>query len=220
MTTLSSKFLEVLIDIDKIDIEKMSSKIRQTVGIIGRARGFMNGAQLLLLYNTMVLPHLQYCLLNWGNFKGDGNLGLSGGILSLQKSLVRIVATSNNPVSHTDPLFAKFAVLKIDDLFEQRKRIFSLRLSRGMLPSGVASLFERASHSYNTRGARSNLYVGSSDARSMLYIVPKCWNSLPSALKASPSINSFRDMSKRGLLAPYSRFVCCVGGCLSCPRVG
>ena len=86
MTTLSSKFLEVLIDIDKIDIEKMSSKIRQTVGIIGRARGFMNGAQLLLLYNTMVLLHLQYCLLNWGNFKGDGNLGLRGGILSLQKT--------------------------------------------------------------------------------------------------------------------------------------
>ena len=218
-----SKFLGVLIDKDiswRGHIGKISNKVRQTVGIIGRARGFMNGAQLLLLYNTMVLPHLQYCLLNWGNFKGDGNLGLSGGILSLQKSLVRIVATSNNPVSHTDPLFAKFAVLKIDDLFEQRKRIFSLRLSRGMLPSGVASLFERASHSYNTRGARSNLYVGSSDARSMLYIVPKCWNSLPSALKASPSINSFRDMSKRGLLAPYSRFVCCVGGCLSCPRVG
>ena len=76
------------------------TKIRQTMGIIGRARGFMNGAQLLLLYNTMVLPHLQYCLLNWGNFKGDGNMGLRGGLVSLQKSLVRIIAASTNPISH------------------------------------------------------------------------------------------------------------------------
>ena len=68
-----SKFLGVLID-NKISwqghIRGTISKIRQTMGIIGRARGFMDGAQLLLLYNTMVLPHLQYCLLNWGNFGG------------------------------------------------------------------------------------------------------------------------------------------------------
>ena len=57
--------------------------IKQTMGIIGRARGFMDRAQLLLLYNTMVLPHLQYCLQNWGNFKGDGNLGLRDGLMSL-----------------------------------------------------------------------------------------------------------------------------------------
>ena len=191
-----SKFLGVLIDKEiswRGHINRISNKIRQTVGIIGRARGFMNGAQLLLLYNTMVLPHLQYCLLNWGNFKGDGNLGLSGGILSLQKSLVRIIATSNNPVSHTDPLFAKFAVLKIDGLYEQRLRVFAFKLFRGMLPSGVASLFKKVSHSYNTRGARSNLYIGCSDSKSLIYIAPKCWNSLPSALKASPSINSFKD---------------------------
>ena len=75
------------------------NRIRQTVGIIGRARGFMTGPQLLLLYNTMVLPHLQYCLLNWGNFSGDGNSGLRAGLMSLQKSLVRIITESNNPIS-------------------------------------------------------------------------------------------------------------------------
>ena len=214
-----TKFLGVLIDKDiswRGHIGKVLTRVRQTMGIIGRARGFMNGPQLLLLYNTMVLPHLQYCLLNWGNFKGDGNSGLRGGLVSLQKSLVRIIAESRNPISHTDPLFAKLAILKMDDLFAQRIRIFSYKLSRNLLPIGVSSLFDRVSHNHRTRGASSNLYVARSDGKSIRSIAPKHWNSLPSDLRNSPSISSFRDGSKRGLLAPYSAFVCSVAGCPSC----
>ena len=89
-----SKFLGVIIDKDlswRGHIANVRSRLSQTIGIIGRARSFMNGAQLLLLYNTMVLPHLQYCLLNWGNFGGDANLKFRNEILTLQKSLVRII---------------------------------------------------------------------------------------------------------------------------------
>ena len=109
-----SKFLGVLIDSTlswRGHIGKVKSQIKGTIGIIGRARGFMNGPQLLLLYNTMVLPYLQYCLLNWGNFEGDSNKGLRGELWTLQKSLVRIVGESNNPISHTTPLFAKLGIL-------------------------------------------------------------------------------------------------------------
>ena len=180
----------------------------------------MNGAQLLLLYNTMVHPHIQYCLLNWGNFKGDGNIGLRGGLTSLQKSLVRIIGASNNPISHKDPLFARLAILKIDDLFAHQVRIFSYKLSRNMLPSGVSSLFDRVEHKYGTRGASSNLYVARSDIRSIRNIAPKYWNSLPSKLKVSPSLGSFKDASKRSLLAPYAAFSCGMRGCPSCPVSG
>ena len=81
-----SKFLGVYIDKDiswRVHIGKIITKISQTVGIIGRARSFMDGPQLSLLYNTMVLPHLQYCLINWGNFEGDRNLGLRDRLLAL-----------------------------------------------------------------------------------------------------------------------------------------
>ena len=67
-----SKFLGVFIDKDiswRVHIGKVATKLMQTMGIIGRARRLMNRAQLLQLYNTMVLPYIQYCLLNWGNFK-------------------------------------------------------------------------------------------------------------------------------------------------------
>ena len=160
--------------------------------------------------------NLQYCLLNWGNFQGDGNTWLRAGLLSLQKTLVRIISACKNPISHTDPLFANLAILKIGDLFTQRVRMFSYKLSKGMLPSGVSSLFDRVNHGHKTRGASSNLFVGRYDDRSIKAIAPKCWNSLLPDLKKSPSIVSFRDHSKRGLLAAYAEFVCGNRPCPSC----
>jgi hypothetical protein len=47
-----------------VHIGKIITQISQTVGIIGQARRFMNGPQLFHLYNTMVLLHLQYCLID------------------------------------------------------------------------------------------------------------------------------------------------------------
>ena len=72
-----SKFLGVLIDKTlswRGHIDKVRTQIKKTIGIIGRARGFMNGPQLLLLYNTMVLPYLLYCLLIFFEFVGNRNI--------------------------------------------------------------------------------------------------------------------------------------------------
>ena len=196
----------------------MITKVGQTIGIIGRARGFMSGPHLSLLYNTMVLPHLQYCLINWGNFKGGRNLGLRDRILTLQKSLVRIISGAHR-ISHADPLFSKLGMLKIDDLYAQCVRVFSYKMSRNWLPGGVSLLFNRVSHRYNTRGAINNFSVECSDGRSIKSIAPTVWNSLPSELKQCPSIASFKETSKRGLLAPYAAFTCTVPRCPSCACV-
>ena len=148
-----SKFLGVFIDKNvswRVHIGKIITKISQTVGIIGRARGFMDGPQLLDLYNTMVLPHLQYCLINWGNFKGDHNLGLRDRLITLQKCLVRIVCGAGR-LSHADPLFAGLSTLKVDDLFAQCVRIFPYKMLRGMLPGGMASFSSKINHVHATR---------------------------------------------------------------------
>ena len=165
----NSKFLGVYIDKDvswRVHIGKIIAKISQTVGVIGRARGFMDGPQLFDLYNTMILPHLQYCLINWGNFKGDRNLGLRDRLLTLQKCLVRIICGASR-LSHADPLFAKLSTLnlKIDDLFAQSVRVFSYTMSRGMLPGGMAGFSGKIDYGHATGGARSNFL----DASTHLY---------------------------------------------------
>ena len=57
-------------------------------------------------------------------------------------------------IAHADPLFAKMATLKVDDLFEQSVRIFSYKMSKGILPAGMTSLIGKANHGRVTRGKK------------------------------------------------------------------
>ena len=213
-----SKFLGVLIDSRlswRSHIQKLISKISQTIGIIGRARAFMDPAQLKLLYNTMVLPHLQYCLINWGNFRACSNIKFGKKILTLQKCLVRIIDGAPR-LSHADPLFFSQNSLKIEDLYEQSVRMFAFKLFKNITPNEITNFFPKTTHSHNTRSAKSNLFVERADPRSIKFIVPRCWNSLPKEMKQATSIAAFKNMSKNSLLAPYGRFTCQEKRCPSC----
>ena len=213
-----TKFLGVHLDRNiswRKHINRVIQKISQTVGIIGRARKFMDTSQLILLYNTMVLPHLQYCLVNWGNFKDDRNLKLRDRILRLQKCFLRIIYGVHR-LSHADPLFAQMSTLKIDDLYKQTIRCLSFKLTHNMLPNRMASLASRINHSHRTRGSQSNLAINSVNHQSLKYILPKHWNPLSPSLKQSTSISNFKVNSKKDLVASYCAFTCTTRNCRSC----
>ena len=215
-----TKFLGVHLDQKltwRTHIEKVITKISQTVGIISRARNFMETPQLAQLYNTMVLPHLQYCLINWGNFKNDRNISYRNRILTLQKRFLRIVHGAH-PISHSDPLFAKSQALKIDDLFDQTIRVFAYQLMHEKLPPSISSLFHKATHDHHTRGAPLNLNSKNSDSRSIKFTALQHWNPLPKTIKQLPRISSFKTSSKKNLLAAYSNFSCQIKKCPSCPH--
>ena len=93
-------------------------------------------------------------------------------------------------------------------------------MSKGMLPVAMNSLIDKADHGHQTRGARSNFFVGRSDGKSIKSIAPKYWNPLPRELKPLPSIASFKERSKLDLLAPYGAFACSVRDCRSCGFLG
>ena len=90
-----------------------------------------------------------------------------------RKSLSTEYLAVEDGQERADPLFAKLATLKVDDLFAQSVRIFSYKMSRGLLPGGMASFLEKLNHGHATRGARSNFFVSRSDPRSIKSIAPK-----------------------------------------------
>ena len=87
------------------------------------------------------------------------------------------------------PNAKKVSFLKtVLNLFVQRVRIFSYKLSGNMLPSGVSSLFDRISHEHKTRGASSNKFM-----------CPIHWNSLPSSVHP---LSPLSEMGLRGAFWP------------------
>jgi hypothetical protein len=86
--------------------------------VLGRAGADLSEHLLISLYNSMVLPHLQYCLMVWGNFEADRNKAQGETLLKLQKRFVGLISGKSGRY-HVDPLtlFAKYGILKVGDLY-------------------------------------------------------------------------------------------------------
>ena len=159
------RFLGVWIDAGlkwRGHIGQVGTKMRQLLGVLGRIRSVLDERLLVSLYNSMVLPHLQYCLMVWGDFEAGRNRAHGETLLRLQKRFMELIAGKRGRY-HADPLFARYEVLKVGDLYRQQLRLHAWKFWNGRLPGRQMAALRRVdeSHGYGTRSARSGLVVGS-----------------------------------------------------------
>ena len=194
-------------------IERVRTKVGQLVGVLGRAAAVLGGRSVLSLYNALVLPHLQYCLMVWGDFREGGNQTVGGSLLRHQKSVARMVAGVRGRC-HADPLLAEGGMLKIGDLYRQQLRVHAWRFWHGKLPANQAAMLGRTDgvHGHATRAARAGLYLSARDHRSVGYRVPKEWATVTEAQRMVGSLASFKRGSRDGFLPKYRAFECGVRG--------
>ena len=108
--TTKTKFLGVIIDNKltwKDHIMYISGKISRGMGIIIKSRKFLYKQTLLNLYYSFIYPYFIYCNQVWGNTYKTYLQKLT----LLQKRIIRIIA-GVHPLTHTDPLFMQFNILK------------------------------------------------------------------------------------------------------------
>ena len=68
------KYLGVNIDENlKFDshINILSAKLSRNIGVMSRIRYFLSSRELLILYNSLVLPYINYCAVVWGSNYGS-----------------------------------------------------------------------------------------------------------------------------------------------------
>ena len=128
----------------KPHIKKISNKIARTLGIMCRLKKNLPAHILRILYNSLILPHLQYSILAWG-FK-------MGRLEKMQKRAIRIISCSKYN-SHTDPLFKNLNPLKLKDLFKLNVLKLYYKYKENILPFYISNIFSDFSigHSYNLR---------------------------------------------------------------------
>ena len=119
----------------KPHIQKVSNKIARTLGVMCRLKNFLPGHILRMLYNSLVLPHLQYSILTWG-FKASR-------LKKLQKRALRIITRSKYN-AHTEPLFKKQNLLKLNDLFELNVLKLYYKFKKNILPYYIINMFSDA----------------------------------------------------------------------------
>ena len=202
-------------------IYRVRRKVSQLLRVIGRAGSVLGGARLLTLYNSMVLPHLQYCLIVWGDFQEGRNAVAAESLLRLQKRFMGLIAGMRERF-HADPLFSAYGVLKIGDLYRQQLRVHAWQFWRGQLPQGQATMLGRieGDHGHNTRTASVGLFISAREHRSIGYRAPKEWATLPEGVRSLTSGDGFKRRSKKEFIDRYATFVCEDRGCHVCRGSG
>jgi Reverse transcriptase (RNA-dependent DNA polymerase) len=206
----STKFLGVYID-DKLNwnlqVSKLSKKISKSLGIIRKVSHRLTSETLGMLYNSMILPHLSYCLMVWG---GTSKKNIET-LLKLQKRAVRIISKSRYR-DHSDPLFYNLKFLKLFDLYKQQIVVFVYKQkystftgeTKGVYPTFV---FPDVDQTHSTRNTMRRIVIPGCKTeirkKGIACSGPRIWNSIPVDIRNSVYLSEFKRLTKSYLLQQY-----------------
>ena len=178
-------------------ISYIKNKISKGMGIIIKARKYLNRKSLLDLYHAFVYPYLTYCIEVWGNMS---NVHLDA-LVKIQKKNVRII-TYSPYLAHTDELFKEFNILPIHKLMLQRVALQMFKYSINILPDVISELFitNDTFHSHNTR-SKNKLRPKMSNREYMYknfsFIGVYIWNNIQDHIPINTSYAAFKSNTKK-----------------------
>ena len=202
----STKFHGVYID-NKLtwrdQIIYTSKKVSKNKGILSKLKHYLPSNILRMLYQALILPHLNYCSIVWsGTYQS-----YLDPLNVLQKRVIRHIAHAA-PRDHTSHLFKKFNLLKFNDMIRLNIAIFAFKAHNRLLPDVFNNFIVRNNyvHDYNTRHAnyahqhfvRTNFGKFSLRNRSS-----KVWNALEECIINSPTLSVFKKKIVKDLTIDY-----------------
>ena len=107
----------------------VSLKVSRVIGVLFRLKHIYSQEVLLTLYNTLMLPHLSYCILVWGS-----KIQTNHSLHLLNKKAVRIIP-NKVCIEHTEPLCKLLNILKATDLSKCSLWKFYYKLTKRQLPA-------------------------------------------------------------------------------------
>ena len=203
----TSKFLGVILD-DNLSwhshVSFVEKKLSSANFIIRKIRHKINQKTSLMLYDTLILPHLMYCSLNWGNTYKTYTLN----IIRLQKRALRLCTVRTN--LNTVELFAVTQRLPFVHLhnFQVALTVFKYLHNELALPKCISSLFKKIPdiHLHHTRsvdGMSLHTHFGRLNVRknSLKICAPLVWNKIPPRIRQILNLSTFKKHYKTFLLS-------------------
>ena len=202
-----TKFLGVVIDENlgwNGHINLLESKISKTIGVLAKLKNIFPRSILLMLYNSLILPYLNYCTMIWASEYNENKLHK---IFVLQKKAVRIICKMKYS-AHSAPAFKTLNLLTISDISKLQLSEFMYKSYNNLLPNVLQHLFiiNAKVHSYGTRQA-NNYHLSSVNTSlrksSISTRGPKTWNAIPNIVKYAASLHIFKSKLKTTFLEKY-----------------
>ena len=174
------KYLGMWID-EKISwnehINYVSTTISANIGLLYRSKYFLDQYTRMLLYNSLILPHLNYCAIVWAHTFPT----YMEKIEILQKRAVRTIDDAHR-LAHSDPIFKKLKLLKVKQLAKQQMiLLIHISITNNLRPA-IKELFTlEEQRERNTRRIphlsepfTTKLYK----TRTVAWMGPRLWNTI------------------------------------------
>ena len=129
-------------------IGAICNRLSTNIGILYKLHSYPKKTILLLLFNTLILPHLNYCISIWGNCS-DQNMSR---LLKLQTNAIIIISHAGNR-AHTEPLFSCLNILNIHKMYLYQCGVFMYSNFHQLLPISLPNYLKLNNqvHAHETR---------------------------------------------------------------------
>ena len=203
----------------------ISKRISRAVGVIKKLQLVFPKTILLTIYNALILPHINYCLLSWGSASAVKT------IFTVQKRAIRAISSAGYN-AHTEPLFNFFNVLKVEDIYNYRLLVLYYNLKHKNVPYHIASFLPKTSiarERYPIRKSRLQppLHAHEYITKTCKYRLPVFLNSINNNSENSDILRNiideinnitlvkFKSVTKRYMINKYS-YYCNIRNCYIC----
>ena len=199
------KYLGVTIDQNLTWNEHVSLLCRSLafkISHLRRIKRMVSTQMLTTVYNSIIQPTIDYAITVWGHTTAE-NLGK---IQRLQNLAARIILNNFDYVnSRGIDLVKQLKWMNVSERFLYFEKLLIFKCIYGMVPDYLENgiMMDIELRDVNTRSHDMNVYIpfptNELAKRSLYYSGAKNWNSLPSYIKESTSIEVFKKNLKRNI---------------------
>ena len=174
----------------------------------GRVRFYIDKKTTHLLYNSLILPYLNYCCMIWGsNYHSQ-----LARLVILQKRAVRLIEHVYPPQS-SEPIFMQYNILKLGDIVKSQMLLIMHKFINNQLPNVFENLYEISVTDFSGTRQVNHLKQPFSTRNYRLftssYLGPKLWNAIiapqyPRLDEVPTSKNIMKNIIRRYFIQSYS----------------
>ena len=185
-------------------IDMLVKKVNKAIGALKYCSAFVNVETRKTLYNSLVLPHFDYCATIWSNVSSRHIIRLQ----RLQNRAMRYILKAP-PRSHIEDLLHKLKWMSIRQRMFYLRMILMWRIVHSQVPDYLTNdlKFSRNEHNYETSHATSNkLNIPRGHRLSIFTGGAREWNSLPEDIRQITNIDTFKKHCIRFTITNISKF--------------
>ena len=183
-----------------VHINELTKKVMGTLMFINRISHNFDKSTRVIVVQSLVLSLIDYCIEIWGSTTET----LLHNVQKLQNFAAKVAVGCSRKYDHVSPIIKELKWLKIKEKHIFNKCTTVYKAVNGFLPDWYLKFpTVRENTTSNTR-QRNNLYVSRArtdcGARAITILGPKLWNTLPSNVINSDSLQAFKSRLSTFLL--------------------